>query len=78
VSPHKPSSQSWIDDVVSDLPRLLTLDEATKVLRVSRRNLSRWIVAGHLQAIKTGTAQTARVLIPRTAIVEYLRTREAA
>lgn len=70
-------SNAWIDDTVAELPPLLTTDEAMRVLRTSRRNLYRWIAAGKLGAVRGGVGGSARVLVPRAAISEYLRSMEA-
>ena len=69
---------SWIDDVVASLPAVCTTDEAVSVLRCSRRCLYRWIAAGKIPAVKTGAGNSARVLIPRVAIADFLRQMEAA
>jgi excisionase family DNA binding protein len=70
----------WIADTLADLPALLTTDEACTALRVSRRNLYRWISTGRLHAVKTAAGNTGggRVLVPRTAVAAYLRSLESA
>lgn len=63
----------WIADVVATLPTLCTADEAAKVLRTSGRNLRRLIVAGRIQGIRACETGSSRVLVPRVAIENYLR-----
>jgi excisionase family DNA binding protein len=66
---------AWIEDVIADLPELVTTDEARLALRMSRRHLYRQIAAGRLQAVRRGVGR--RVLLPRAAIAAYLRQMEA-
>ena len=63
---------TWIDDVCADLPTLLTLEEASKALRVSKRTLQRWIAVQTLRAVRQSAADNARVLIPRVEVKRYL------
>lgn len=61
-----------IDESLQDVPPLLTADEAANLLRSSRRQLNRWIAAGHLKAIKCGPQRGNKLLIPKTSIAEFL------
>lgn len=71
----KPSA--WIDDALADVPALATADEVRAVLRLSRRHLYRLLAAGKLHAVKMGVG-SSRVLIPRSALRDFLANMEAA
>jgi excisionase family DNA binding protein len=59
----------WIDDLAERLPELSTTDEAAQLLRLDRRTVYRLLDAGQIAMIRRGR----RRLIPRIAIVDYLR-----
>ncbi len=67
---------TWIDEALAGLPPLLTAAEATTVLRTSRRNLHRLVMAGRIQALRATESGSSRVLIPRAALEKYLRSLE--
>jgi len=69
-----PVDSDWIQDVVSELPRLLTTSEAAKVLRMSPRNIARIIVRGRLKTVRTGSGGgSSRVLIARAEMASFLQ-----
>lgn len=63
----------WVDDAVQGLPALVTTEEAVQVLRTTRRNLYRWLATGKIPSVKHGFGGSSRVLIPKPALVKYLR-----
>lgn len=56
------------EQVLSGLPRLLTVDEVADLLRVKRRSVERLIRRGDLASFKAGR----RRLIPRDAVARLL------
>lgn len=73
-----PPSIDWISETVADLPPLTTAAEAAKALRTSPRNLRRHVAAGRLKSLRAEESGSSRVLIPRSEIVRFLRSLEAA
>ena len=67
------AAPDWVDEAVAGLPALVTTAEAIKVLRTTQRNLYRWIAIGKITAVKHGCGGSSRVLIPKPALVKYLR-----
>jgi excisionase family DNA binding protein len=72
------AQKDWVDEAVEGLPPLLKTSEAAKVLRTTTRTLYRWIAVGRLKTVKRPGAHSSTVLIPKSAIVDYLRGLEAA
>jgi excisionase family DNA binding protein len=52
------------------IPALLSIEETSKLLRVSDRSVQRLIKAGKLKRVKIGH----RVLVKESDIIEYLET----
>lgn len=67
------AEQDWVAAAVEGLPALITTEEAVEVLRTTRRNLYRWLADGKIASVKHGFGGSARVLIPKPALVKYLR-----
>lgn len=70
----------WIEDVVSALPPLLEQGEAAKALGVDPRTIRRMINRGELKSVDVGEGGRGRscgVRIPRVAIADFLREKEA-
>ncbi len=63
---------SIMSEVLAGLPRLVTMDEAAGLLRVTRRTLQSWIRSGRLPACKSTPTRKGKVLIPRMAIERLL------
>ena len=59
---------AWIEDLIRALPLLLSPVAAAAALGCSRRTVDRRIRARELMAVRNGR----RVLIPRTAVAEFL------
>jgi excisionase family DNA binding protein len=71
-SPSPVPEAEWLSAILTELPPLLTAEEAASLLRTSRRNLQRWIASGRLRAIAGGVGGSSRVLVPRTEIARFL------
>ncbi|MBX3465509.1 MAG: helix-turn-helix domain-containing protein [Planctomycetes bacterium] len=70
----------WIEDVVAALPPLLEQGEAAKALGVDPRTIRRMINRGELKSVDVGEGGRGRscgVRIPRVAIADFLREKEA-
>lgn len=61
----------WADAAVADLPALCTTGEAAKFLRVSVRQLFRYIGAGRLTPLQHKAG--GQVLIARGELARYVR-----
>jgi excisionase family DNA binding protein len=74
VAESEPFEADWVRDVVAKLPPLATISEAAEALRMSRRNVSRLLARGRLDAVRTGVGGgSSRVLIARAEIARFLR-----
>ncbi len=62
-----------VTSTIADLPATLTIAETAAALRVSRRQVSRWMDSGRLRHHKFDPAKQGRVRISRDAIAEFLR-----
>lgn len=71
------SAADWIEDALTDVPRLATLEETARLLRCSKRTVTRAIAAGRLGAITLGEGGSAGVRVPRAKLREYLESRSA-
>lgn len=60
----------WAAEAVADLPALCTVEEAIRVLRLSRRHFYRLTAAGKISALQQ--AEGGRLLVPRAEISRYL------
>lgn len=70
----EPFEADWVRDVVAKLPPLATMSETADTLRMSRRTVSRLLVQGRLNAVRTGVGGgSSRVLIARAEIARFLR-----
>jgi excisionase family DNA binding protein len=65
------TKRDWADDAVADLPSLCTSGEAAKFLRVSVRQLYRYLSVGKLLSLQHNKG--GQVLIPRGELAKYLR-----
>jgi excisionase family DNA binding protein len=65
------ATRDWADQAVADLPALCTSGEAAAFLRVSVRQLYRYLSVGKLPAIQH--QPKGQVLIPRVELAKYLR-----
>lgn len=72
------AQKDWVDEAVEGLPPLLKTKEAAKVLRTTPRTLYRWIASGRIKTVKRPGGDASAVLIPKAALVAYLRSLEAA
>jgi excisionase family DNA binding protein len=72
---HFPAQPDVITLSLEGRASMLTLDEASEELRISRRQLSTWITEGKLEAVKLGHAKRSPIRIPRAAIEAFLRDR---
>lgn len=68
---------AWLDDIYQSLAPLLTVAECADVLRQSPETIRRHCRAGTLRAVQQHTGRGGSpLLIPRAAVVEWLRARE--
>lgn len=56
----------------SELPSLLTCQEASRFARSCERTIRRWISSGRLAATKTSPGKRGKILIPRAALLRLL------
>jgi excisionase family DNA binding protein len=73
-----PFQGDWIQDIVGDLPRLATVTETAKTLRMSARNVRRLVARGQLAVVRTGVGGSSRVLVARAEIARFLLALEGA
>lgn len=68
------SKQSdWISETIVALPPILTLKEASTLLRMHDRSVRKLVSVGRLNAIKNADGGSSRVRIPRAEVERYLR-----
>jgi excisionase family DNA binding protein len=72
------TKEDWVEATVAGLPALITAEEAATVLRTTKRTLYRWCAMGRIASVKRPGGEQAAVLIPKSALVAYLRGLEAA
>lgn len=78
VAQSEPFEADWVRDVIANLPPLATISETAEALRMSRRNVSRLLARGRLDAVRTGVGGgSSRVLIARAEIARFLRRRDS-
>ncbi|MDF3069190.1 MAG: Helix-turn-helix domain [Polyangiaceae bacterium] len=65
------NTKDWADQAVAELPALCTSGEAAAFLRVSVRQLYRYLSVGKLPSLQHDKG--SQVLIPRIALAKYLR-----
>ena len=63
---------TWAIDAVSELPGLVTKEEAAEFLKVSERTIATLCVSGRLRHVRRSPRGSSRVVIPRQFIAEYL------
>jgi excisionase family DNA binding protein len=69
----------WADDLTSELAALSTLDEVAKFLKISARQVHRYLRHGKLTSVRTaGAGKGSLHRIPRTSVAKFLRQRSAA
>lgn len=66
-----PAKRDWADDAVAGLPPLCTSGEVAAFLRLSPRQIYRYLSAGKLPSLQH--QRGGQVLIPRVALAQYLR-----
>lgn len=66
-------SKHWIDDVLDGEPKMLTVEDVQRIMRIGRRHVYRLCADRRLHAIKTADGGKARLLIPRDSLKELLR-----
>ena len=62
----------WVVETLRELPPLLTANEASKVLRCSRRALTRLVQSGQLNAHRATGMGSSRLLISLSDLVDFL------
>lgn len=72
------ANEDWVEAAVAGLPAILTAQEAAKVLRTTKRTIYRWCAMGRIASVKRPGGEQAAVLIPKPALVAYLRSLEVA
>jgi excisionase family DNA binding protein len=70
-----PLASDWIEDAIGQLRPLATVKEVASVLRTSDRNARRMLADGRLQPVRSRAGGSSRVLIARTEVGRYLRSR---
>jgi len=69
----------WADDLTSELAALSTIDEVAKFLKISSRQVHRYLSHGKLTSVRTaGAGKGSLHRIPRTSVALFLRQRSAA
>jgi excisionase family DNA binding protein len=67
----------WLEDIYQGLAPLLTVEETAAVLRLAPETVRRQCRAGTLRAVQSHTGRGGSpLLIPRAAVIEWLRQRE--
>lgn len=67
----------WLDDIYQGLPPLLTVEETAATLRLAPETVRRYCRTGTLRSVQSKTGRGGSpLLIPRAAVIEWLRTRE--
>jgi excisionase family DNA binding protein len=69
----------WADNLASELSALSTIDEVAKFLKISSRQVHRYLSHGKLTSVRTaGAGKGSLHRIPRTSVAKFLRQRSAA
>jgi hypothetical protein len=68
-----PSTEALIADAVAALLPIATLPEVAKVARFSVRHLRRFVDQGRLKTLRATESGSSRVLVPRNAVGDLLR-----
>lgn len=69
----------WADNLTSELAPLSTIDEAAKFLKVSSRQVHRYLSHRMLTSVRTaGASKGSLHRIPRTSLAQFLRQRSDA
>ncbi len=72
----KGTSPDWADNLTSELAALSTIDEVAKFLKLSSRQVHRYLSHGRLTSVRTaGAGKGSLHRIPRTSIAQFLRQR---
>lgn len=79
-NPSKNSPKSvgpdWADDLTSELSALSTIDEVAKFLKISSRQVHRYLSHGNLVSVRTaGAGKGSLHRIPRPSVAKFLRQR---
>ena len=69
----------WADNLTSELAALSTIDEVAKFLKISSRQVHRYLSDGKLMSVCTaGASKGSLHRIPRTSLAKFLRQRSGA
>jgi len=69
----------WADNLTSELAALSTIDEVAKFLKISSRQVHRYLSHGTLKSARTaGAGKGSLHRIPRTSLAQFLRQRSDA
>lgn len=69
----------WADNLTSELSALSTINEVAKFLKISSRQVHRYLSHGKLTSVRTaGAGKGSLHRIPRTSVAQFLRQRSAA
>jgi excisionase family DNA binding protein len=76
-NPKKNSPNSdWADELTSELAPLSTIDEVAKFLKISSRQVHRYLSHGNLVSVRTaGAGKGSLHRIPRPSVAKFLRQR---
>jgi excisionase family DNA binding protein len=66
------SGTDLLSDLLAGVPPFNSIKETAKLLRCSRRQITRLIAKGELSVVKLGTGRGCKVLIPRKSIGDLL------
>lgn len=66
------SGTDVVGDLLDDVPPFSSINETAKLLRCSRRQITRLVAKGELSVVKLGTGRGCKVLIPRKSIGDLL------
>ena len=69
----------WADELTSELSPLSTIEDVAKFLKISTRQVHRYLSHGKLVSVRTaGAGKGSLHRIPRTSVAKFLRQRSAA
>src|SRR5260221_5305576 len=69
----RPTKSDWISETIAGQPPIMTLAEASILLRMHERSIRRLVSLGRMTAIKNADRGSSRVRIPRAEVERYLR-----
>jgi excisionase family DNA binding protein len=72
-----PPLPPWLADIARDLPPLLDVDQVAVVLHMHHRTVRKHVADRTLRAVRNVPGSgSSRVMIPRVAVIDWLRARE--